>query len=124
MPTMETSDRIQKAVYWAANGNDNYGRVKVDARVELEVRWEKRWRESVDDDGNTVATEARVVVDRVIPVDSILWLGSMEEYAAKTTPTDFKQVISYDEIPDVKGRVSRRTVTLMKYSDELPDLTS
>ncbi|MHC4686853.1 MAG: hypothetical protein ACYTEW_21465 [Planctomycetota bacterium] len=120
MPTPESSDRKQKAVLWAATGFSDYGRHKVSDPVEIKVRWEERRREFTDANGNTIAVDASVVVDREVAVGSIMWLGKKADLA--TPPVNLKEVVGYGAIPDVKGRKIRRTVLLTRYSNELPAL--
>ncbi len=120
MPPLETSSRRQQAVLWTANGTDNYGELKVDASIQIEVRWETGQKEALDPQGNTVALDSTVIVDRVIPIGSIMWLGEKKDLA--DPPVGLRQVIDYSEVPDVKGREFRRVVSLMKHSDELPAL--
>ena len=121
---IEHAWRYQKAVYWEANGYDNYGQPKVDAAVELDVRWEDIYEEALDSQGNTIALDAMVVVDREVPVGSIFWKGALEDYEALSSPSGYKQAMYYGDIPDIKGEYTRQTVKLMRFSDELPDLVS
>ena len=120
MPSQETTSRHQKAVYWEANGFDDNGEPKVDAAVDLVVRWEQKRGEALNAQGNTIASDATVVVNRDIVVGSIMWLGILDDVASP--PVDLWQVIDFSRIPDVKGRVDRRVVLLMRYSNELPEL--
>lgn len=121
MPALETDCRFQKAVLWAANGVDNNGQVKVDAAVELDVRWETgKSATAASDLSGTIAFEEVAVVDRVIPVNSIMWLGSIDDIA--DPPVNLRKVVEYGEIPDIKGREVRRVVGLNKDSNELPTL--
>ena len=120
MPAIERSDRKQRSVLWAATGFDDYGEHKVNDPVEIKVRWEEKRRESVDNDGNTIAVDATVVVGREIAVGSIMWLGKKADLAVP--PVNLKEVVGYGAIPDVKTRNIRRTVLLVRYSNELPTL--
>jgi hypothetical protein len=120
MPSIETDCRHQKAVYWAASGTDIEGEVTLAAAVELSVRWENTDTQVLDAQGNPVAISAVVVVDRDIPVGSIFWEG--KQSALPSPVTDLLRVEEFKSIPDVKGRNSRKTVLLSKYSDTLPDL--
>lgn len=124
MPTPETADRHQTAVLWPATGFDKYGDVTIaDADgTQVKVRWEDRKSESLDAQGNTIGTDATVVVDRVIAVGSIMWQGKKDDLA--DPPVNLKQVVEYSAIPDVKGRNIRRVVKLVRYSNELPAITS
>lgn len=120
MPAIEASNRHQKAVLWAANGFDDYGEPKVDAAEEIDVRWEEARREVLNEEGNTVAVDATVVVNQEIAMGSIMWLGELDDVA--DPPVNLKQVVLYSKIPDVKARHFRRVVSLIRYSNELPVL--
>ena len=117
---LETDCRNQKAVYWAASGTDEYGEVTLASPVQLSVRWEHVDEQSLDAEGNPVAINAKVVVDRDIEVGSIFWEGKLT--ALSSPETDLLRVTVFKKIPDVKGNNFRRTVELTKYSDTLPSL--
>lgn len=120
MPSIETACLNQKAVLWAANGFDRDGEPKVDAAEEIDVRWETGQREAIDPQGNVIAVDEVVVVDRAIIVGSVMFKGPEDDLASP--PTNLKQVVTYNETPDVKGRKFRRVVGLVRYSNELPEL--
>lgn len=120
MPHQETTSRHQKAVLWAASGFDDNGKVKVAAAVEINVRREEKRTETLDPTGNTIAADATVVVNQDIVVGSIMWLGELEDVA--DPPVNLWAVIDFNKIPDIKGRAYRRTVMLMRHSNELPEL--
>ncbi len=118
---LTTRQRRQKATLWTKNGDDDYGGAKVNAKVEIKVRWEEKRSEAVDKDGNTIAIDATVVVDQEIAVGSIMWLGALADVA--DPPVNLKEVVVYNETPDLKSRgIPRRTVGLVKYSNQLPSL--
>lgn len=117
--SLETSDRNQKAVLWEATGNTgDDGEPTVSAAVSLLVRWQEVQDEGVDPQGNTVAIDARVVVDRVIVVGSRMWLGDINDIA--TPPVNIKQVVGFLSTPDIKNRNVRKTVLLRRASNTLP----
>ena len=120
MPPLETHDRRQDAVLWVANGTDDYGEAKVDAKVPLKVRWVEKQQETTDPQGNLILSDVVVVVDRVIPVNSIMWLGKEDDVA--DPPVDLHQVVRYNQTGDLKNRNIRRVVYLIRYSNELPVL--
>jgi len=124
MPSIETAFRYQDAVYWAANGYDDYGEPKLDAAVDLKVRWEDVKDEVVDAKGNTVAIDAIAVIDRDIPVGSVLWQGTIADIpgTSETPSSDLRRVLKFSSIPDIKNRNYRRLVYLRRLSDELPAL--
>jgi len=119
MPNPEVSDLHQKAVYWASSGGfDNQGEPTVTANnIEINTRWEIKQGEFTDSRNNVVAFDEIAFVDRVIVIGSILRLGALADLPS---PLDtLRKVVSYSEIPDVKNRVSRRFVRLIKRSDRL-----
>ena len=124
MPALESLDRKQKAAYWeaytAANQLDNYGQRNVKSPVELKVRWVEGQREMLDAQGNSIAVDATAVVDRVIPLGSILWLGALAD--VPNPITQLHEVISRENTPDIKGRNMRRTVGLKRFRDALPTI--
>jgi len=124
MPDIESAWRYQKAVLYMANGYDNYGNPKVDAGIDINVRWEDVTSETVDAKGNTVSIDAVVVVDREIAIGSILWKGRLEDIPGTTgvPDGDLRQVIKYSEIPDTKAQYFRRLVYCMRFKESLPTL--
>lgn len=120
MPSLEVSSRHQKAVLWAASSHDDYGNPLVDAAAEITVRWVEKRTEGVGPNGEAIAIDATVVVDQEIAVGSIMWLGAKDDLP--DTPTNLKQVVAYNQTPDIKGREFYRTVSLIRYSDTLPTL--
>lgn len=135
MPPPETFERHDRAVLLEFAGVDSYGEIVRRAPVELTVRWETAdvflpggRREVRDPQGNTIALDALVVVAREIPVDSLMWKGTLEEWVGSGTgtgsdsPTSELMIVKwYSEIPDLKGRHVRRLVGLMKYRSEVPE---
>jgi len=119
MPGPESNLRFQTAVYWKASGHDNYGQPKVTTPVEIQVRWEKGRNESTGPNGELQAIDGTLVVDREIPIGSILWLGVLADYVSTDTKM---QVLDYKETPDIKNRNVHRAVTVKRYTDTLPTL--
>ncbi|MFA5056509.1 MAG: hypothetical protein WC485_00210 [Opitutaceae bacterium] len=120
MASLERQFRHQSAVLWESAGTDDYGNPTVLEPVELFVRWNRLMHNVADARGRVVDLDALVVVDREIPIDSIMWLGRMDEMPAQ--PTNLKRVVDYTETPDIKGRNIYRTVGLKNYSNALPAL--
>ncbi len=121
MPPLETSCLNQDGVLWTASGSfDDAGEETVDAAIPIKIRHEIGKKKAVDSQGNVVAVDSVAVVDRTIAVGSILWPGNIDDIA--TPPVDLLEVMAYSEIPDVKGRNFRKTVGLVRHSDELPGL--
>lgn len=120
MPALETVALKQKAVLWSKNGDNTYGETKINAKIEIDSRWETTRQDTRNPERATTGFESIVYVDREIAIDSILWLGSIDDLP--TTPTNLRQVKDYDEIPDIKSRNVQRFVTVVKFSNELPEL--
>lgn len=132
----ELFERNQYALLWKKSGDDDDGRPSYAPLTELSpddndqgVRWEQVDRETLDAKGNTVKIDAVVVVDRKIPVDSLMWQGSENMWYGGEPGTGsgsggddigLYQVVAYKETPDIDGIYVRRTVELMKYKDQIP----
>jgi hypothetical protein len=122
MSRLATKRLHQYAVLWMASGSHNAtGEPTLNTPTEIKVRWEENRAETLDSKNDRVAIDANVAVDREITEGSILWKGKLLDHTTGTS-TNYKQVVAYSEIPDVKGRNPRRLVTLIKHSDTLPDL--
>jgi hypothetical protein len=124
MPTPETDYLFQKAVLWSATAGeiDDDNDQMVAAADEIDVRWENVDKQSIDPQGNVVAISASVVADQEIPIGSIMWLGKLKDIA--DPPVDLMEVITSKSIPDIKGRETRRTYGLARFSNTLPTLIS
>lgn len=124
MPAFETMDRYQVAVLWPKTGTNRNGQPIVSPTpVQIRVRWDDQQAERLDPQGNTIRIDATVVVDREIEVGSIMYKGSISDFAGTGSdeePAGLMLVKSYDETPDIKKRFKRRVVTLMRYTDSLP----
>lgn len=121
MPAIEISCRTQKAVLWAASGSfDQDGEPTLAAATEITVRWGELRGGTLVVDGNTIEIDAMVVVAEDIAIDSVMWLGALEDVA--TPPVDLMRVADRKHTLDVKGRVTRRVLSLVRHSNELPAL--
>lgn len=118
MPPLETRRLHQKALLWVWLRDDEYARPVVDEVIEIEVRWEFRQEKMVTTDGRVVSVDAIVVVDRDIPMGSVMWLGEMVDWVGTGTGTqdnELMQVVIKGNIPDLKNRHNRRTVGLIRF---------
>lgn len=120
MPPLEVDDLCQNAVLWERTGYNDYGHPLLADPVDVRVRWEFKRKEAVSRQGSPIAIEAVVVVNRTIPVDSLMWLGTVAQWAAAGSTGELMLVESYEEIPDEKARIIRRTLGLVGYKGELP----
>jgi len=120
MPPIEEQGLHQKAVLWAYASRDAHGSPQVSAGVELDVRWEFAKRSSQDAQGGTEPYDATVFVKQVIVAESIMCLGKLADLPA--TKSNLYRVASCEEIPDIKGRKTQRTVLLNRYGNTLPTI--
>lgn len=109
---------------WRRVGYDAYGQPKVtDEPVEIRVRLETRQRQSTDKDGNTITIEGDLVLGEAIPVGSVVWPNPLEDLPFGTSLTgedDLLETISYDEVPDIKGRFSMKKAAVMRFRGSMP----
>lgn len=120
MPAIEVDELNQDAVLWPKASYDDYGERTIASTTgtAIKVRWEQGRSESKDAQGNTIAFDSEIAVDREIAIGSILWLGKLADLPSP--PTNLREVVDYLEIPDIKNRHKRRIVRVMKLSNELP----
>lgn len=121
MPNVEVMNLLQKAVLWERSAVDRYGEPTVSDPVEIDVRWEEGLQETIDAEGTPVAASGTVDVDQDIPVGSILWLGELADLPDPVT-SGLVEVVSSDKVPDIKGRVYARSVTVRKWRASLPTI--
>ena len=121
MPAIETDCLTQEAVLLAKTGHDLYGKATVAAAVEIKVRWESKEEMVPTPDGSVVSLMATVVVDRAIEKGSVMWLGKLINFSSPYT--NLHEVWASKSVPDIKGRVSRRVVQLIRFTDKLPATT-
>lgn len=128
-PRPETADRHRKAVLWpvsVAGVTADGTRVISSTPIQLDVRWQTGETEALDPQGAPIAVDATVVVDQVITTGGIMWLGALLDLPGTANPLerwptgDIMQVITFNESYDIKGRVPRRVVGLMRLSDTFP----
>lgn len=131
MPPLETTDLHDDAVLWTATGRvDAFGRYEVtDEAVDLKCRWVDGQREALTPQGEPLALDATVVVDRDVPVGSIMAKGTLADWGLVGTGDvgetgTLMQVKTADQARDLKNRFTRRTVGLMIYRGSLPTITT
>lgn len=121
MVYIETTGRKQKATLWAAGTEStSIGQKKVLAAVEIDVRWEEKQQDALNEQGETIRVDALVVVGQDIAVGSLMWLGELADWSAATG--NLKEVVAFSKIPSLKGTRFRRTVSLVRYSESLPPI--
>jgi hypothetical protein len=115
MPAFETMDRYSNAVYWPTTGNDAYGQPVLGTPVDIKVRWNGKQRQVLDPNGNIVSFDAEAVVNQNMNIGDRLWKGKKADLPGDLIPTsDWMHVKTFDDMDDLKKRVLRRTVLLMR----------
>lgn len=122
MPSLQSASRNQLAVLWPATAVDNFGNPVLGAREQIRVRWETGERATKEQTGTV---DAIVYVGKVIPKGSILWLGKLADVPSPNVTTEFGavllySVISYNEVPAVKGSGKTQWVEAMRSSSQIP----
>lgn len=115
---------IHKATLWERANYDDQGQPLVKNPVEIDCRWRPTNRSAAGPNNSTIAIEVSVVVDREIPVDSILWLGTLDCLPG-TMPeprSDLFQVKTTHKTDNVSGTESRLRVGLVRFGNTLPQL--
>lgn len=123
MAAPEVSGLEQTAVMWAALDDDRYGDATVDDPMEVDVRWNTVHRQTTDANGNTVLLDAEVVVDRRIPVGSLMALGTLADWPGtdlNVEDNELMEVVVYEETPDIKNAETFRSVGLKRYRGVTP----
>ena len=88
----ETKDLLQKAVLLEASGVDRNGEPTVDAATEIDVRWIDGQTEALNKDGVVIGYDATVLTSQEIALESIMWLGTEENWDALSSYSDVYQV--------------------------------
>jgi hypothetical protein len=125
MPPLETFDLRDDAVLWPVEGADSRGRLTRGEPVEVKVRWRPTTEDVQDANGQVVSITARAGMDREVPVDSWMWLGTLDDWYGEGSagrPAGLLQVVRVDWAKDDKGRRVRYNVALKRSKDRLPDL--
>jgi hypothetical protein len=122
MPSLEVLMRWQKAVYWSYAGNDEAGQPMVLGPRELDVRWEEIAGEAVDPQGDTIAIDGMVTVDREIPIGSLLWKGKLADLDPESQTLKLMEAKTRHEIPDDKARNIGWEVGVQRFRGSLPQV--
>jgi hypothetical protein len=127
-PTLGYGTRRTYVVVWDCTGEDDFGQPKVsDEPEEILVRWETIKRDVVDPKGRKVAVDVQISLNRDIAPGSVVWLGQISDLATGTDsgtdddyPGDVRRVVTFESIPDVKGRATERFATLARDKETFP----
>ncbi len=123
MTRFATRGLKQDAVLWMASGShDKSGTTTIEAPVPIKVRWIEGRTEEQDPQGNTIVTDTTVIVDRVIKIESILWLGNIDDVPDSWTDSSLRQVVVDRDTPSWNNRSNRRSVGAIRFGNTLPTL--
>lgn len=124
MPDFETMDLVHTAVLWRGTWADSFGQQIVqDPPCEIPCRWVGKSKIVTGPNGNPITVDAIAVVTRDIPLGSIMWLGTEDEFYGAGSGglnTNLMEVAAFNRTDDIKGRFTRRTVGLKLYKQTLP----
>lgn len=121
MVRLESASRRQKATLWpAGTESTSAGQKKVAAAVEIDVRWEDKEEDALDEKGEVIRIDAAVIVNQNIEVGSLMWLGRKRDWSE--TVGNLREVVSFSKIPTLKGKRFRRVAGLKRFSDTLPPI--
>lgn len=122
MPQQELAYLTQTAVLWNSTGIvDRFGQIEVGDPIEVPCRWNEGAGEALDAQGNTIALDASVVLDRRVLSGSQMWLGTLAAWnagAKDLTPNYLMEVKTTKVTLDVKGRASFYGVGLVRFKDK------
>lgn len=122
MPPIETFERNEKAVYWKFLRRDRTGQPVFDIPRELNVRWQQQTILTTDRFGQEIVFNAQAVVGEDLVKESLLWLGTLSEWygvGSAGNDTNLMQIADAWSVPDLKGRISRRTLGLKLYKSKV-----
>lgn len=124
MPPLEIMDLYDRAVLLEFRRQDDDGQPVVCGAEEISCRWEKKSGEIIDPKGRITQIDAVAVVDREIPVNSILWEGEIVDWLGTGSSggpePEMMRVVGIGEIPDLKGRSMRRVLNLQRFRGTKP----
>lgn len=130
MPPIEYEGLHDKAMVWRKVGVDDYGQPRHESTPEeISVRWVNRKHHEGSPFGQSIKLDATVYVDQEIPIDSLMWEGTEEEWednyygtgSGSATDVEFKSdqnlfiVKSEKKTPDVKCIEVRRELGLVRF---------
>lgn len=124
VPSLESIALTDRAVLWAAAPSDRYGETRVHVATEIASRWASGDAWGAARDGDGVALTATVHVEEAVPLGSLLWKGTLADWAADPAAGGARlvQVKAVNEVSDLKGREAGRTLTVTKFAATLPEV--
>ena len=109
----------QTAVYWQLIGNDDFGRPKFAAPVQLPCRWEDYLSETINSQGDKVLSSATIYLASPVAVGGVLMQGLLITAQASGFPPNIKdsplthEILSVLTIPALKGSQTLTTAKVV-----------
>lgn len=122
MPALEYTDLRQRAVLWTFKDQDRFGVQVLNPPIEVAARWLLNDSQVIDPAGNTIASSGNVILAIGVVNMSLMWLGKLVDLPSP--PNDLHQLIKANTTPDLKNRQTRFEYYLMRFSDQLPTVSS
>lgn len=123
MPAFEYLDNVEDAVLWRKTGADEYNVSTFSAAEDIKCAWVNKRREITDARGNVVATDVQLGTCETLAVGDVLWRGCVDDIAG--TGSDpapeggLMTVVVVNDCKDLKGRITGREYSLMRFVDPL-----
>lgn len=107
----------QKAVWWQVDHYDSFGKPIFKTAVEIKCRWEDINVLFTDKTGKEAVSKARVMVDRDMFMEDVLWQGELVDIATGSETLPYKNKRAYEikgwsKIPTLKADKFVRTAFL------------
>ncbi len=121
MPAFETMDLIHIAVLWEKIGTDSHGEATHGEPDEIDCRWVGKPRAVMGSNNEPITVDATAIVEQDIPLLSLMWLGTLNEYYGAGSSGDdvrLMEVVAIPKADDIKGRHTRRSVRLKLYRSQ------
>lgn len=99
---------VQTAVYWAPGTKDGFGNYVWSTGVEIACRWDDTTENIINKKGQTIVSNARILITQDIDVEGYMYLGTLDDLSAsqkinpKLVPTAFP-IQRYEKSPEFKS---------------------
>ena len=101
----------QVVTYWSNSGVDEYGQPTFGAPQTIKVRWEDRADQTINPDGTTGVSAARLFLAQDVAIGDFFFNGISSATNPRSVATAHR-VMSFRKIPDLSGKVFERKAYL------------
>ena len=104
----------QKAIWWASDDHDEFGKPSYATPVEIDCRWEDEREEFINANGDQIISNSKLIVDRDMNEKDRLKLGELDSTVDNDpyVETGTWEVLRFAAHPDTKGVKYTREVWL------------